>query len=53
MRERTFHIRVSEEEWAKIVRLADHYALTVAALIRMLIKRELDRVFPDKPRAKK
>lgn len=41
-RERLFNIRLSEEEAARLDRLASHYGLNAAGVIRMLLKREDD-----------
>ncbi len=43
-RERLFTMRMSDEEAARFDRVAKHYALTVAATIRMLMKREDDAI---------
>jgi hypothetical protein len=50
-RERTFNIRLSEEEWARLDFLATHYGLNAAAMIRMLLKKEENevRARPPKP----
>jgi len=42
MRERQLNIRLSEDEAARLDALADHYGINVAAVIRMLAKREAD-----------
>ena len=42
VRAKTFNIRFSEEELARLDRVAEHYALTAAGVIRMLVKREAD-----------
>lgn len=46
MRRRMYTIRLSEEERARFVRLAEHYGLNAAGFFRMILKREeqtLDR----------
>ncbi len=43
-RERLFTMRMSEEEHARLETVAKHYALNAAGLIRMLVKREDDRL---------
>ena len=42
MRERQLNIRLSEEESTRVDLVAEHYGLNVAALLRMLVKREFD-----------
>ena len=42
MRERQLNIRLSEEESRRVDFVAEHYGLNVAALLRMLVKREAD-----------
>lgn len=44
MRSKSFNIRMSEEEAERMARVADHYALPVSGVIRMLIKKEADRL---------
>lgn len=44
VRAKTFNIRFSEEELARLDAVANHYALTAAGLIRMLVKREADAI---------
>jgi predicted DNA-binding protein len=43
-REKLFNMRMSEDEQARLEALASHYALNAAGVIRMLIKREADRL---------
>lgn len=43
-RAKTFNIRFSDEEWRRLDRVAEHYALTAAGVIRMLLKREVDAI---------
>ena len=55
-REKLFNMRLSEEEAARLERLAAHYGLNAAGVIRMLLKREEDalagKVLPgDTPRS--
>jgi len=56
MREKTFNIRMSAEESARMEAVSAHYALNAASLIRMLIKREADSLGiaaePPKPTKK-
>lgn len=58
VREKTFNIRFSAEELARLDLVAKHYALTAAGVIRMLVKREADSIRPvppppsSRPRAK-
>jgi predicted DNA binding CopG/RHH family protein len=40
MRERMFTMRLSEEESTRLDKLAAHYGLNAAGLIRMLLKKE-------------
>ncbi|WP_146652723.1 hypothetical protein [Labilithrix luteola] len=44
MRAKTFNIRFSEEELGRLDKVAEHYALTAAGVIRMLVKREADEI---------
>lgn len=44
VRAKTFNIRFSEEESERLDAVAEHYALTAAGVIRMLVKREADRI---------
>lgn len=43
-RTKQFAIRLSSEERARVDRLAEHYGLDVAALLRMIVKKEYDSV---------
>ena len=43
-RERQLNIRMNEEEAARFARVAAHYTLNAAQLIRMLVKREDDAI---------
>jgi predicted DNA binding CopG/RHH family protein len=38
VRERLFTMRMSDEEWTRATRLAEHKGLNIAGLIRMLLK---------------
>ncbi len=38
VREKLFTMRMSAEEWARAEKLAEHNGITVAALVRMLLK---------------
>ncbi len=49
MRARTFKMRLSEQEWAWLVQIAEHYAIEVAQAIRLLAKREVDRLASETP----
>ena len=40
MREKTFNLRMSLEDWARLEALVAHHEMSAAQLIRMLIKRE-------------
>lgn len=51
VRAKTFNIRFSEEELARLDSVAEHYALTAAGVIRMLIKREADGIAAKAPPA--
>ena len=44
MRERMFTMRLSEEEAKRLDRLAAHYGLNAAGVIRFLLKREDDAI---------
>ncbi len=48
-REKTFNIRFSEEEWARLDFLARHYGLSAASLIRMLLKQQEENVQGVRP----
>ena len=39
-RQRIFNMRLSDEEGARLDKIADHYGINAAELIRMLLKRE-------------
>jgi antitoxin component of RelBE/YafQ-DinJ toxin-antitoxin module len=39
-RGRLLNMRVNDEEWDRLNRLAQHYGVNVSAVIRMLAKRE-------------
>lgn len=51
-REKTFNIRFSDEEWARLEYLAAHYGLNATAVIRMLMKKEEDAVRSKVPMPK-
>jgi len=38
MREKTFNIRFSDEEWERLDRLSSQHGINAASLIRMLLK---------------
>ncbi|MEO7032742.1 MAG: hypothetical protein ABI548_02840 [Polyangiaceae bacterium] len=42
MREKQLNIRLSPEEAARLEAIAEHYSLSAAAVLRMLVKREHD-----------
>ncbi|MFO0658888.1 MAG: hypothetical protein U0165_03505 [Polyangiaceae bacterium] len=44
MREKMFNMRLSVEEAERLERVAKHYGLNGSGVIRMLIKREADRL---------
>jgi hypothetical protein len=44
MRDKTFNMRISAEEAARIDKIASFYELSEASVIRMLIKREADAI---------
>ena len=44
MREKTFNMRLTEEEWAVFEATARHLALPVSSMVRMLVKREHDSI---------
>ena len=45
-REKLFNMRMSEDESARVARVAAHYGLNAASLFRMLVKREDDALAP-------
>jgi len=49
-REKLFNMRMSEEEWSRIERLAEHYSLNAAGVLRMLVKREVDALEKERAR---
>lgn len=53
MREKLFTMRMSPEETERLEKVAAHYALTSAAVIRMLIKREADQIVDVTPKPAK
>lgn len=44
MRERQFNVRLNDEEAARLEEVSKHYGLNGAALFRMLLKKEHDRL---------
>lgn len=52
-RDRLFNMRLSEEESARLDRIAAHYGLNAAGAIRMLLKREDDAIAAKTPETKK
>ena len=49
-KEKTFKLRLDEEDRERLDRLAAHYGLPVAAALRMLVKREADALARETPR---
>ena len=49
MRERQLNIRLSDQEAARLDRVAEHYGLNAAGVIRMLVKREHDAIVASTP----
>jgi len=47
-RDRLFNMRLSEDESARLDRIAAHYGLNAAGVIRMLLKREDDSLTSSK-----
>ena len=45
VRAKLFNVRFSDEEWARLEALCNHYGLNAAGLIRMLLKKEEREVF--------
>jgi len=45
MREKQLNVRLNPEEVARLEAVADHYSLSAAAALRMLVKREHDSLF--------
>lgn len=41
-REKTFNIRLSDDEWARLERVSTRYGLNAAAVIRFLLKKDDD-----------
>ena len=44
MREKTFNMRLSPEEWTRFEAVAEDYGLPVASMIRLLVKREEETI---------
>ena len=42
MRDKTFNMRMSAEEWQRFEAIARHYEMPVASMIRLLVRREAD-----------
>lgn len=54
MREKQLNIRMSPEEAQRLDAVAEHYSLSAAAVLRMLVKREHDSLFAaEKKKPKK
>lgn len=49
MRKLTFNIRFTDDERERLDLVARHYGLNGAAVIRMLVKRERERIALEKP----
>jgi len=45
-RERSYSLRMTDEEWSLFESVAAHLALPVASMLRMLVKREYDALSP-------
>lgn len=43
-RDHQMNFRVSEEEHARVKLLADHYEMSVSAVLRWLVKREAEKI---------
>ena len=52
-RDRLFNMRLSDDESARLDRIAAHYGLNAAGVIRMLLKREDDTIASKAPEAPK
>jgi len=48
VREKLFTIRMNDDETARLEMLAEHFGLTAAGVVRMLLKREADLVASQK-----
>jgi antitoxin component of RelBE/YafQ-DinJ toxin-antitoxin module len=44
MRERLFTMRMNDDEYDRLQRVADKYGLSLVAAVRMLVKREADAI---------
>jgi len=40
MREKQFNVRCTNEEWARLERVANHHGVNPANVVRLLVKRE-------------
>lgn len=49
-REKLFTMRMNDEEHARLNDLAQHYGITVAAVLRMLVKAKHDEVMRERER---
>jgi hypothetical protein len=49
VREKQFNLRLSAEEWESVETLCAHYGVNAAALVRMLVKREVSAVGGVRP----
>ena len=47
MREKTFNIRLNDEEWARLDRVATARGINAASVIRMLLKEADDRILRE------
>jgi predicted DNA-binding protein len=43
-REKLFNMRMSDEEWARLELLTEHFGLNAAGVLRMLVKAKHDEV---------
>ena len=50
IRDKLFTMRMSAEETERLEAVAEHYALSAAGLLRMLVKREFDALPRSEPR---
>jgi hypothetical protein len=48
-KERTFNMRLSPEEWDTFERVAASQGLPVASMLRLLVKRESEKLFDGRP----
>lgn len=48
-REKQFNFRLSEEEDARLQAVMKHHGLDASNVVRMLVKREFDKIHPSRP----